>query len=83
MSILRGTVLRKEEVSNECKEELSVKCYEIDMETTNLPFEDNSFDKVYSISTSWCLLNLKGVLSEMVRVMKGLKYECSFCLFSN
>ncbi len=38
------------------------------MDITKLPFEDNSFDKVYSIFTSWYLLNLQRVLSEMVRV---------------
>jgi len=53
------------------KESLTVKCCRIDMDTENLPFEDRSFDKVYSISTTWYLLDIKKVLSEMVRVTKS------------
>lgn len=56
---------------NSRKEQLLVKCYELDMDKTNLPFEGNSFDKVYSISTSWYLLNIKRALSEMVRVTRN------------
>ncbi len=52
------------------KENLTIDCYKIDMDRTNLPFKDGSFDKVYFISTSWYLLNIKNALSEMVRVTK-------------
>lgn len=63
--------LLKQCQSNFQKEGLFLKCYELDMDKTDLPFEDNSFDKVYSISTTWYLLNIKKALSEMVRLTKS------------
>ncbi len=45
---------------------------------THLPFEDNSFDFVYSINTLHCLPNydLEKALKEMQRVSKGKSYLC-------
>ena len=50
------------------KENLSVKCCQGDIE--ELPFRDNCFDKVYSISTTWYLTDIRQSLSEMFRVTK-------------
>lgn len=50
-------------------EDLTVRCYQGDMDE-GLPFIDNCFDRVYSISTTWYLLNIEKSLSEMFRVVK-------------
>lgn len=50
------------------KEGLPINCLRGDIE--QLPFEDGSFDRVYCISTTWYLPNIRKALSEMVRVTK-------------
>ena len=50
------------------KENLSVKCCQGDID--ELPFKDDYFDKVYSISTTWYLTDIQRALSEMLRVTK-------------
>lgn len=47
---------------------LKVNCVEADIE--NIPFRDNYFDKVYSISTTWYIPDIEKGLAEMVRVTK-------------
>jgi len=53
---------------NATKWNVDINCVVADIES--MPFDDDSFDKTYCVSTTWYLPNLENALQEMFRVTK-------------
>lgn len=60
-------------ILEECRAQLMSSQEKVDLcsgDVEALPYLDNTFDKVYAISTTWCLPNLEQALAEMSRVVR-------------